>query len=104
MSLLINARMKNSVSPVQINITTSKGGKRSEIPRMSVIMDGIVAQCIKTIATHPTVSEDSLVKYSTKSNFIRVISNCICFVKDVSSNLGDSWFVPTGVDVVSMVK
>lgn len=103
MSLLIKARKKNSISPNQIKPTTSSEGSLSETPKIKERIEGTVAQCINTIANHPTVSADILAMLSLKNFFIVSILNCIFSVEDVSSDLSNSWFVPSWVDVVCMI-
>ena len=106
MSRLIKARTNNSMRPVHRNSTTSKDGRRSDTPNIRPRIEGRVAQCINTTANHPIVSEDTLATLSAKKDLtlVRSKSNIeLFFVEDVSSDLSDSWFVPSWVDVVSMV-
>ena len=104
MSRLIKARTNNNSNPVHKNATTSMEGSRSEIPKINASIEGMVAACMNTTANHPIVSDETLAALSIKNRFIFSISNTVTFfVEDVSSDLGDSWFVPSWVDVVCMI-
>lgn len=58
MSFLIKALIKKNSRPVQINITTSKVGRLSDMVKIRLSNDGTVAQCNNIIPSHPIPSAD----------------------------------------------
>ena len=96
--------MYMSIRPVHKNATTSNEGNRSDTPKISPRIEGMVAQCTNTTASQPIVSDEYFLACSVKYSLILSKSGIqFVFVEDVSSDLGELGFVPSWVDVVGMI-
>jgi hypothetical protein len=108
-SLRMAARTKKVTIAAQMNRTRSTGGILSVTPAMTARNVGINAACRRTNPIHPidsAVLGTSLLsrKYLMPSLIFPNLSIQLTFVEDVFSNLGDSSFLPFGVDIVCMIE